>query len=219
MAQQINLLTPILLAPKRYFSALAMLKALSLLSLGLLVMSAYLVYTAAQGRAAYRHIQVEGEAERQQLLAALVQLPQAADPKVLQQQLDDAKLRLERSRQLSDLLSSGQAPPGQRHSDLLSLLAASTPQSVWLSELRWSTGALELDGATLDPNTLRAWLAQIADQPVLRDLHLAMIKVERRQPTAAGLPVAEPRTWTFTVRSELSPAAAPARPDSTRAQP
>ena len=43
MAQQINLYSPILLAPRRYFSALAMVQSLAVLAVGLLALSLWSV--------------------------------------------------------------------------------------------------------------------------------------------------------------------------------
>lgn len=204
MAQQINLLTPILLTPKRYFSALAMLKGIALVGLGALALSAYLISQAGAARANDARIAQQAGAERRQLLAGLAMLPPVGDAKALQQQLDDARAKLEGQRQLWALLKNGQAQPGLAHSDLLRLLAATVPASVWLTEVRWQSGRLELDGATLDTAALRAWWAGLSAHPLLREHQLAALKVEKsaRDDGSGGAPPSPTRSWTFSLRSE-----------------
>ncbi|MGS0756685.1 PilN domain-containing protein [Roseateles sp. GG27B] len=92
------------------------------------------------------------------------------------------------------------AQDGHRHSDLLQLLAATVPPQVWLIELRWQTGQLELDGATLDTSALRAWLDRLALQPLLEGLQLTTIKVEKSNLGASKGALAD--SWNFTLRSQ-----------------
>lgn len=179
MAQQINLLTPILLAPKRYFSAAAMAQALGLLLLGALLLGGWLLWQARQTRLSYQQIQAEAQTERQVLMDALMRLPGNTDPAVLNQQLGQLQQGLQQRRQTLDELTRGQAQPGQSHSDLLRLLARSVPPPVWLTELRWSSGRLELQGLTLEPAALQPWVQQLAAHPLLKGQQLAAVNVER----------------------------------------
>nr|WP_316639402.1 PilN domain-containing protein [uncultured Roseateles sp.] len=226
MAQQINLLTPILLAPKRYFSAVAMAQALGLLLAGALLIGAWLLLQARQTRQSYLQIQAEAQTERQVLMDALMRLPGNTDPAALNQQLGSLQQGLLQRRQMLDELSRGRALPGQSQSDLLRLLARTVPPPVWLTELRWSSGRLELQGLTLEPAALQPWLQQLAGHPLLKGQQLTAVKVERLEsgaeggttlaagseagPAARG--AARPR-WRFTLISASSPA--PAAPKAS----
>lgn len=226
MAQQINLLTPILLAPKRYFSATAMVQALGLLLLGALLIGAWLQLQAQQTRQSYQQIQADANSERQVLMDALMRLPGNTDPAVLNQQLTAARQGLQLRRQTLDELTRGQAVTGQSHSDLLRLLARSVPPPVWLTELRWNGGRLELQGLTLEPAALQPWVQQLAAHPLLKGQQLAAVNVERLAAgagDAAGLAAgseagpatrraARPR-WRFTlVSANPTPSAAASAP-------
>ncbi len=178
MPQQINLLTPILLAPKRYFSAVAMLQATGLLLLAGLALGLWLRHADARAQAEHEALLGQFAAERQALLVARAGLPVPTDPAAVGQQLD-ALLNANAERQHLLQAVSGAAPEGRRHSDLLALLARSLPESAWLSELRWSGARLELVGGTLDTAGLRPWLAQLASHPLLKGQVLSALRVER----------------------------------------
>lgn len=237
MVQQINLLTPILLKPKRYFSALAMLQSLGLLLLVGLAFALWLSLQAKQANTEFVAAQARSVAEQQRLVQALALLPSAINAAQLQQrinQLDEDNLQLQ---QTLDALTRGVAPEGARHSDLLRLLAQSVPPSIWLSDLRWQTGRLELSGATLEPAAVQRWLKSLAQQPLLAALPLGTVKVEKWRggnPVVAGIDAASPpavlqvatppalkagmAVWSFRVVSELA-AVAPAAAASTGARP
>lgn len=220
MAQQINLLTPILLAPRRYFSALAMAQGFGLLLLGFGLLAVWLNYQAALSRRSHEASLTQASAERQSLQTALAALPAPGDLKAMAQQASDLEQQLQRQRQLGDLLGSGVARDGARHSDLLQLLGKTIPPSVWIQELRWVSGRLELVGATLDTAALRSWLKRLSEQPQLAELQLSQVRVERWVPgtaatgaAAAGsanppllgslsAPPAGVALWTFRVLSE-----------------
>lgn len=182
MAQQINLLTPILLAPRRYFSALAMVQALGLVLLGGIAISVWMHLQAQQARREIAAAQEQTRVERQRLLEALTALPAPADPRTLEQQWNTLVQQNERQQQLLRAIQGGLGRAGERHSDLLRLVAASVPASVWIDELQWiagPTGRLELTGATLDPAALRQWLARLAAQPLLQVHNLDAVRVEK----------------------------------------
>lgn len=180
MPQQINLLTPILLAPKRYFSALALAQATGLLLLGGLAAALWLQQRDRRAETEHQALLARYTAERQALQVAQAGLPAPQDASALQRQLQPLEAaNAERRALLLSLGSPGGGQPGQRHSDLLALIARSLPESAWLSELRYTPGRLELVGGTLDTAVLRPWLSRIAAHPLLAGQELAALRVER----------------------------------------
>ncbi|MBB4841555.1 Tfp pilus assembly protein PilN [Paucibacter oligotrophus] len=240
MVQQVNLLTPILLTPKRLLSAATMLQAFALLLAATLALGLWLSLQAQASRQAFKQTQERGAAELQSLSQALASLPPPVDPQLLAQQLSQLEQTNQAQARLLSLLRGGLAAEGWRHSDLLKYLAQTVPPSVWLASLRWQSGHLELQGATLDPVALRTWLERLAGKPLLAGLELGTVRVEKwsaEGPPAsdgneaapghtlappgalqsAGLP--KPRAgqavWSFRVVSELplppTPTALPGR--------
>ncbi|WP_457425821.1 hypothetical protein [Roseateles sp. P5_E7] len=220
MAQQINLLTPILLAPKRYFSALTLVQATGLLLVVGLGTALWLQQRDRRAEAEHQALLAQYATERQQLTVARAGLPVPLDGAAAQQQLLPLQAGNDERRALLQALGAdGGARPGQRHSDLLALIARSLPEAAWLGELHYAPGRVELVGGTLDTAVLRPWLGQLAGHPLLAGQALSALRVERlgapgtaadsnpllssTSPVArAGLPV-----WAFRVVSAPAQAA------------
>jgi hypothetical protein len=177
MAQQINLLTPILLAPKRYFSALTLLQATGLLVVAGLATALWLQQRERSAEAQHEALLARYATERQQLTVARAGLPAPLDAATVQQQLLPLEAGNADRRALLKVLGAEQ--PGRHHSDLLALVASSLPASAWLSELRYAPGRVELVGGTLDTAVLRPWFAQLSTHPLLAGQELSSLRVER----------------------------------------
>jgi Tfp pilus assembly protein PilN len=221
MAQQINLRVPVLRPPVRQFSALAMSKALALVILGAFALAIFLSLQAKPIRQTAQTQLSQMAQQRQQLTLALAGLPAATDARALQQQFDNDQQQLDGQRQLLAVLKGGLGQDGQRHSDLLQLLAATVPPQVWLTELRWQAGQLELVGGALDTGVLQAWLDRLSTQTLLQGLQLAAIKVEKASPTTlAGDRDGESarvNSWNFRLRSQApSPGGKSAAPAAVK---
>ena len=197
MPQQINLHSPILLAPRRLFSARKMLQALGLLALVLSLASAWVQFsTAASRRDCLGSTQVL-DAERERLAQVLAASPAASGP-ALEQELAQLQQSLAQRQLLLDELSRGRVVAGRSHAAMLRLIAQTVPPPVWLTDIRLIDGRIELSGMTLQTEALRPWLTRLADDPLIAGQHLAAVKVERVAPTAAA---ASTRTnsdiWSF----------------------
>jgi len=220
MAQQINLLTPILLAPKRYLSALTLLQAAGLLVLASVAAGLWLLHRDRQAEVAHQASMARFMTERQALQVANAGLPAPQDAQALQQQLQPLLAGNAERRALLQTLGSGQDREGRRHSDLLALVARSLPESAWLSELRHSPGRVELVGGTLDTAVLRPWLSRLAAHPLLAGQELSALRVEKLGAQGSdgpallerGGPVAQTSlpVWAFRVVSAPASAASAA---------
>lgn len=214
MAQQINLYSPILLAPKRYFSALAMLQALAVLAAGLVGLSLWSVSQTQALRRDLASATAADNAEQQRLQAALAGRPavsgNATNVSALEQELAQARRQLaEREALLASL--SAPAPGSQiNRSTLLRLLAQTLPSSCWLTEVKLQGGRVELAGATLQPETLRPWLDRLSAHPALAGQALEAVRVERRDGDAGP----DRESWSFRVVSGRSATPAAAPPDA-----
>ena len=191
MAQQINLFSPILLAPKRYFSAAAMGQALAVFALGMVALSAWSILATQALRQNLAAATAADLREKRSLTAELARQPALpTDTAALEQELAATVRQVAEREQVLAGLPQG----GSGHSALLRLLAQSVPPSIWLSEIRIVQGRLELAGTTLQPEALRPWLAQLAAQPALEGQSLRAVKIERSESLAT-------EAWTFRVVS------------------
>lgn len=180
MAQQINLLTPILLAPRRYFSALTLVQATGLLVAAGIAAATWLQYRDRQAAQEHEALLAQYASQRQQLLVARANLPAPLDANALAQQVLALEAgNAQRQALLATLGTEGARRLGQRHSDLLALVARTLPEAAWVSELRYAPGRVELAGGTLDTAVLRPWLGQLAASPLLAGQELSALRVER----------------------------------------
>jgi Tfp pilus assembly protein PilN len=222
MAQQINLYSPILLQPKRYFSALAMLQALAALLLGLLALGAWVETATAQQRRELATTTTAQSADRQRLQAELGAKPAAPkDTSALEQELVQTRQAVQdRQRLLSDL-----ATPGSTNSRaaLLRVIAQTAPEKLWLTEVRLAEGRLELAGISLQPEQLRPWFALLLSQPAMQGLALRTVVVEAAESDTGTAQGRDPR-WSFRMVAQARPDAQtdrlaadrPAAPQATR---
>jgi Tfp pilus assembly protein PilN len=194
MAQQINLHSPILLAPRRYFSALAMAQALLALAVGLAGLCAWTLHSTQTLRRDLQSASAAHGAERQRLTAALAQRPApASDSAVLQEVAAEEKL-LARRQQQRDGLVAGLASAGHSHSAWLQLLAQTVPAAVWLTEVKLGDKGVQISGQTREPEALRPWLASLSGHPLAAGHAFAALQVERGAAVPAGAEL-----WSFQV--------------------
>ncbi len=196
MAQQINFYTPILLTPKRYFSAFAMLQALLALALGLVAFSIWAEWSTAKLRGEGAQAARAYQAEKRRLTQALASRPAARDTTALQQELAQARKALQDRQWMLDEWVPSAGSAGASRAELLRTLAQTLPEPVWLTEVRLSEGRVEIAGLTLQPEALRPWLDRLAAQPLWAGMTLSAVKVERSETPAGG-----PEAWSFRVVS------------------
>ena len=198
MAQQINLYSPILLTPKRYFSAQAMLYSLLVLALGLGVVCAWSVFATHGLRRDLASATQAAEQEKQQLSVELGHRPPVrSDTTALEQELAQAQKALADGQKLLAEMTPSAADAEHSNSAVLQLIAQTVPAAVWLTEVRRADGRLELSGMTVQPETLQPWLNELSLHPALAGQALRAMKVERSEtPTPGGA-----EAWSFHVVS------------------
>ena len=192
MAQQINLYSPILLQPKRYFSALAMLQALAALLAGLLALGAWLEVSTAQQRRELATTTGAQSADRQRLQTELAGKPATAkDNSALEQELAQARQAVNDRQRLLGELSNPSATASR--AAVLRLIAQTAPDKLWLTDVRLAEGRLDLAGISLQPEQLRPWFAHLLAQPALQGLVLRTVVVDASADAGAGRDM----SWSF----------------------
>jgi Tfp pilus assembly protein PilN len=216
MPQQINLCSPVLLAPKRYFAAGTMLQVVGLFVLvGGLGTAAWVWNTTSTSAELARVLEGQKQQASQLQAALTVQTAAAAPPDpALQNQRNALEADVARQQGVLRGLEQGRMAPGEAHSDRLALVSRSIPDKVWVTGLLADATRLEVTGYTLEPSALNDWVARLSLSPLMQGLRLATVKVQSiRVPQAAGAaPTAAPagpETWSFTLISAQP--AAPAK--------
>jgi Tfp pilus assembly protein PilN len=207
MPQQINLCTPILLKPKRYFSAQTMVQALGvfvILGGGLCAAWVWNLDRASEG---LRQVMQTQGLEMDRLKAALLANAASAAPldPTLQTQLQDLRGQTQAQEKVLKALQQGRMVPGAAHSDRLVLVSRSIPMQVWVTAMDADSSRLEVSGYTLEPAALNEWVSRLALSPLMQGLKLATVKVQnaRVAKAATDAPVAPigREAWSFNLVS------------------
>jgi len=202
MSQQINLYNTALKAPLQRFAAEVIAAGLGVTALVVVatcIWAQAITHTAQQDAAAARASQAQ---EHERLAASLAGLPSGANQaNALEQQLAQADAALLQRRAVLDELTRGRLDDSHRRSVLLGRVAQTVPKAVWLTQIDIDESRLELHGRTLEPESLRPWLAQLAADPILPGQPLAALKIERDTTTANATPGAQD-PWVFTMVSK-----------------
>jgi Tfp pilus assembly protein PilN len=218
MPQQINLCSPVLLAPKRYFTAGTMLQVVGLFVLvGGLGTAAWVWNTTSTSAELTRVLEGQKQQASQLQAALSVQTAAAAplDP-ALQNQHQALEADVVRQQAILRGLEQGRMAPGEAHSDRLALVSRSIPDKVWVTGLRADAMRLEVTGFTLEPSALNDWVARLALSPLMQGLRLSTVKVQSTRSAqltnASASPAAPttnmgPETWSFTLVNAQPPAA------------
>jgi Tfp pilus assembly protein PilN len=225
MPQQINLCTPILLAPKRYFSATTMAQTLAVFAIFGGGLCAAWVWNLERARQGVEQTMVSQRQEIESLQAAIQRSKDRAlppEPALLQQQQDRRSAVLAKEKVL-EALQQGLFAPGEGHSDRLALVSRSIPGPIWVTDIRADEIRFEVSGFTLEPSALNQWVDRLSASPLMRGLKLATVKVQSATNRAVGTAasaaapasssVAGREAWSFNLVS-AQPVAPPLPPTS-----
>lgn len=208
MPQQINLCTPILLAPRRHFQAQSMGWALLVFLVFGAVLLAYWVHSlnaASQGLTQAYEARAN---ELTQLQTALAQRKNsgAGDAGARAQQLQALKATLTERERVLQVLKQGLYAPGTGYSARLMLIAQSIPAPIWITRARIHEAHLEVSGFTLEPAALNDWVTRLDASPLLQGQRLMQVSVAGAS-EAVTQSVARP-VWAFSLVSAQASAAA-----------
>jgi Tfp pilus assembly protein PilN len=205
MPQQINLCLPILLTPKRYFSAQTLVQAWVIFMLVGGGLSAYGVWSLKMASAGLAKTLATQARELDSLKAAIAQAKEGAAPAqaTLAKDLQGRKAQLQQRESLLADLQQGLFRPGWGHSDRLQLVAQSIPAQVWVTQVNADQNQLDVTGLTLEPAVLNDWVAKLAASPLLQGQKLSTIKVEEVNAATAKAAATRP-LWSFNLLSAMS---------------
>lgn len=218
MAQQINLCTPIQLAPTQRFAARSM--ALSLLIVMVVggLMAGALVWSLQRSAAAYQQTLDMQERDIQGLKTALEAARASAAPvdPALMQQLLAKRQEVKQRELLLEAVRDGAFKPGSGHSDRLQLLAKTIPAKVWIRSVNADAQHLEIGGFTLEPAALNEWVTRLSQSPLLEGLQLTTVQVDNTAMSDTKSALADPAApssravWSFTLITERPAPSTPA---------
>lgn len=182
MSQQINLLNPLFLSQRKYFSAVAMLEALGLLLIGLVSASVYL--TVERGRLA-KEVQDTARLHKVQE-ARFKTLSFELSPDRMQQELDTGLKAVEQQiaahRTLLSQLDAGVSGPSAGYTSLLQALSRQTLEGLWLTAIRVEAGTqqISLQGRARSEELIPPYIARLGRESLLKGKSFEKLELSRK---------------------------------------
>ena len=179
MQQQINLYQPVFRREAKVFSARALAQVLGLALL--LIVAGFAMLQMQLGRHSSTRDLLAGQyTTLNNQLQALEQRADAGELAALDARIQELENRLaDGTAELAGLQTQM-----LRHdigfAALLEALAQHPQQGLWLTAIRVRDGELELEGLTLDPERLPAYLADLNADPTLERWALTTVQLERQ---------------------------------------
>ena len=186
MKQRINLLPPRPKIERDYLLFGSVLWAFIGVLLGCSVLTAWLWYDVNHKEERLQALLTSGQQQQQQLnKLETLQVQRKPDP-ALEYYRDQLKQTVLSKQQLSGLLQTLQPKYQQGFSGGLLAFANSTPDKIWLTAFKMTSGSLILDltGESVDTSQIPLFLGRLAQQEFFQNMHFAELKTEKKNDKA-----------------------------------
>ncbi len=186
MSQQINLVNPIFLRQKKYFSAVAMVQALGLILLGSALFYGYALYQLRQ-LGQHSDETAKRYADEQSRLAryAATYSPQQT-ARQLAEEVKRAQAQVAMQQEIVDTLESGALGNTTGYSEYLRAFARQVVPGLWLTGFTISGDGVQmsLSGGVLDPALVPAYMRRLNREPIMAGKSFASLQMS--QPHGEG---------------------------------
>lgn len=206
MSQQINLFNPLLLQPKKYFSALTMVQTLGILLGALLAVYGALAYQTRQLERRAATGEAQANADRDRLMALTKQFSPEGRSNLLAEQVANAEREVDARSRLLDSIRLGDLGNTEGFSRFLTAFARQSVPGVWLTGLTIAAGGQELSmrGRALHPDLVPQYLRALNREEVMRGRSVTELKIAAQETPAAAAgkaPAAPARFVEFSLRA------------------
>lgn len=176
MPHQINLL-PATAGARAADGSASLVRALLILALGLAAASGWMEWNRRQTLETDRAAAQRHAAEMQRLRDEQARAAGLADPRALELEVAAARAALSRLQQEFALRAAADSAPAA----WLDWLARHRPPQAWLQRVRAGGGRIDIEGYTLAPAELGAWLDRMANESPQAPMRLTGLRLEQRE--------------------------------------
>jgi Flp pilus assembly protein TadB len=203
MSQQINLINPEFLGPRRPpFSSAFMLQGIAGLAVIMLGIYAYSWHQSSQLKTQAADTERLLNAERTRLAALTAQLSPDRRSKLLEDEIRTTETRLRQYREVIKVLQEGELGNTGGYSEYMRAFARQSVSGLWLTGFAIAGVGTEIaiHGRVIQPDLVPAYLKRLNQEPVMQGRSFAALEIQRPpQPTAKDAP--PPRFLEFSLRS------------------
>lgn len=203
MSQQINLVNPELLGPRRPpFSSLFMLQGLAGLAVILLALYAYSWDQTSRLRARAVDSERLLSAERARLATLTAQLSPERRSRLLEDEIRTVETRLSQYRDVVQMLQEGELGNTDGYSEYMQAFARQSVNGLWLTgfAIDGAGSEIAIQGRVMQPDLVPVYLKRLNREPVMQGRSFAALEIRNPpQPGAKDAPA--PRFLEFSLRS------------------
>lgn len=178
MSQQINLYNPLFRRQQTHFSLAVMLQGLGLILAGSMMLYAYAVYqVSGQAKQLEQSASRLNEAQSKMANASAGYSPGQAN-ELVKNEVQQLEKKLAEVRQLSDMLSTGLLGNATGYSEYMRAFSRQVPQGLWLTGFRVTAAGISLDGGTLAPELVPAYIQKLSHESVMRGKNFSSLQIQ-----------------------------------------
>jgi Tfp pilus assembly protein PilN len=187
MEQQVNLYQPIMGAEKRLFSAAAIAAGLAILVVCLAGLAAFGAWRTARIERSVAELENQQAAQLEMVARTSAALHPALSLEELQLQAKRLATDIAGRERALDIVRRGTATPDSGFAAKLESLARRQIDGVWLRNVYVASGdsQLALQGSTMDPRLVPAYLAGLAEEKALDGVRFDKLSMRRAKPAEA----------------------------------
>lgn len=169
MSQQINLFNPLFRKQKKYFSAVTMLQALSLILLGSLLLYGYAWYRMSTLDEQAQQTASALKATQAQLMETTAQFGPRQPSQLLTEEVARMEAKLQARQRVVGMLESGELGNSRGFSGFFRALARQTMNGVWITSFHVSGAEsdMAISGRALQPELVPVYLTRLKTETIL----------------------------------------------------
>lgn len=204
MSQQINLFNPLFRKQKKYFSAVTMLQALSLILLGSLLLYGYARYRMSTLDEQAQQTASAHKATQARLLEISAQFGPRQPSQLLTEEVARMEAKLQARRRVVGMLESGELGNSRGFSEFFRALARQTMNGVWITSFHVSGAEsdMAISGRALQPELVPVFLTRLKTETILAGKSFSNMEMRLPEAEAAadGKPLPGYRFIEFSLR-------------------
>ena len=204
MSQQINLFNPLFRKQKKYFSAVTMLQALSLILLGSLLLYGYVRYRMSTLDEQAEQTASAHKATQARLLEISAQFGPRQPSQLLTEEVARMEAKLQTRQRVVGMLESGELGSSRGFSEFFRALARQSMNGVWITSFHVSGAEsdMAISGRALQPELVPVFLTRLKTETILAGKSFSNMEMRLPEAEAAadGKPLPGYRFIEFSLR-------------------
>lgn len=188
MSQQINLINPLFLRQKKYFSVAAMGQGLVLLAIGVALANAFVVMERGNLAKQAQETGRQHKVQMERFSKLSMELSPDRAEQELSARLQAAEKELTARRNALEQLSSGTSEVAMGYSPFLKAFARQTVSGLWLTAIHVEAGGRQLTvrGRATQAELLPVYIQQLGRESVLKGRPFERLELARRELSGNG---------------------------------